>query len=34
LEQFAKGFGAAQAMTFNNVIYLLEELFGSSGESM
>src|SRR6266403_1121293 len=32
LQQLAEGFGAPQAMTSNNVIYLLEELFGRSGE--
>ncbi len=33
LQQLAKGLGAPQAMTFNNVIYLLEELFRAGGES-
>ncbi|MGA7170970.1 MAG: hypothetical protein WBX08_17585, partial [Candidatus Sulfotelmatobacter sp.] len=29
-EQFAQGFGAAEAMTINNPIYLLEVLLSSS----
>ncbi len=34
LQQLAEGLGAPQTMTFNNVIYLLEELFGRGGESV
>jgi hypothetical protein len=33
-QELAEGFGAPQVMTFNNVIYLLEELFGTGGESV
>jgi hypothetical protein len=33
LQQFAERLGAPQAMAFNNVIYLLEELLRTGGES-
>ena len=33
LQQLTQGFGAPQTMAFNNVIYLLEELFRTGGES-
>ena len=33
LQKLAEGLRATKAMTFNNVIDLLEELFGTGGES-